>query len=255
MKRSLKAITLILSFILLCTLFTGCNELDELKDSHAVLNNDGSITYKGSNYLRIDLKPNSNFSPYVHARIRVTEPDVPVLLSQSESVYVGAVTDDGSMMSLNECHWFEDMEGNFFYCREDRYEEVTEKLESEIIPEVYCYRFIYYEENADEIPGTYILTEEQMATVDSILGTQADMRLDTTDADSFVTLYQGTEDQIFMYEKAMIFHVYDDYIVTDSENHVTHKVPEELTPVFDEIMEQQYLADASFDKAHGIAEY
>ncbi len=239
MKKALKAISLILSVMLICTAFTGCNMLDDLKGSHALINKDrNEITYMGYTYIPIEVN-DSRFNPLTEQPINVTEEDVPVLLSQANTVYVGQITADGSVMSLNTYYWSENYDDNFYFCREDRYDEINEVLETEPTAYMYFYSYWGFDEDGNEISGDYHLTEEQISVINEIKAT-AEKKVSETN--SFVTegsvyVYAATEDMIFRWMELFIYKIDGIYFMKEETDVAyCYTVPEEYNPIFDEIL-------------------
>lgn len=249
MKRLLKATTLILSISLLCSLFAGCNALDEKKAQHAIMTDNGNVTYGGSTYLPLEVINSKHFNPTTLTEtVYVTEPDVPVLLSGVFSEYYGEITADGSVMKLYSTSLEDYTRTILYFCREDRYEEITEKLEAEKVSEVYSYTYGYYNEDYEHVSAIYFLTEEEMEAVDRVLNTQAEYRKTIEQSFCCADICQGTEDQVFMYDKAKLYLVGDTYWLKNMDgDYVTHEVPEELTPLFDKMLEPMYTAQGFTD--------
>ncbi len=239
MKKSLKIITFILSLVLLCSVLTGCNMLDELKEAHALINADRSvITYKGNLYIPIE-ETHPYFNPLTEQSINVTEEDVPVLLSQAHNVYVGQITADGSVMSLNTYYWSDTYEDNFYFCREDRYEEINEILKTEPTAEVYFYSYWGYDENDDEQKGDYYLTEKQISAIEEIMATEGKKVSETNSyvVDASVYVYAATEDMIFRWQELFIYQKDGIYFIEETGDVPScYTVPEEYNGIFDEIL-------------------
>lgn len=82
MKRTLyRCLAVLLLLAMACSL-CGCQELDEMRESHAILQEDGSILWDEKIFLPL---PEENIPAYLDydymQYIYVTEPEVPVLLS------------------------------------------------------------------------------------------------------------------------------------------------------------------------------
>ncbi len=250
MKKSFKAITLILSLILICSLFTACNLLDNLKEAHAIINEDKSIiTYKGNSYLPISVT-NTRFNPLTEQNINVTEEDVPVLLSNDRNVYEGEITADGSVMRLNtpNIYYY-----NHFFCREDRYDEIREMLETEPEGDVYYYSYSGYNDEDKYIYEDYIFTEKQCEAVDEILATVEPVYAATsTDPhETFVSVHRATEDMMFRWGCMSIYKNGDRYIIGDiSDSDYCYFVPDEYSSIFEEIMEAKLSVSSTLTGGH-----
>lgn len=108
MKR-LKSILLIIA---VCLVLSSCAELDEMKSIHALDYGNGTVKLNNQIYILLDIEYDG-YIVYDHGNdIRVTEPDVPVLLSQSRiEKYLPSVSKDGTIISYNG-----------LYIREDKYD-------------------------------------------------------------------------------------------------------------------------------------
>lgn len=92
-----------LSVLLLCSVFTGCDELDRMKNAHAVKKENGNILLNGNEYKYVPLASRTslfNFDLVASSEIYVTEPDVPVLLSESCYEHYGDVSEDGKYLYI-----------------------------------------------------------------------------------------------------------------------------------------------------------
>jgi hypothetical protein len=77
MKKSKRWIALLLA-LLLCTSLCGCRELEDMRATHAVWQEDGTILWDGVVYRELQNVP-EEYQHYVNGTIFVTETDVPVL--------------------------------------------------------------------------------------------------------------------------------------------------------------------------------
>ncbi|MBR6513262.1 MAG: hypothetical protein IKT46_00370 [Clostridia bacterium] len=243
-KRVIKAISLILATVLICSVLTGCNALDTLRDTHAKLDNEGNIVYKGNTYMRIDASSNKYFSPNAEHYLVATEPDVPLLLSYFLNTYMGYITDDDIIMVLGPGMMSADYSDDIFYCREDKYKEVKKKLSQEFLPEVYGYSYYYYDDNGDEVSGVYTFTKEQTKAMKEVIASPALEDKELFYSDDYVDIYEATEDLLFKKEALRLFYSDEGYFVENGDNEYSvHAVPEEMTDIFDEILETQRLSD------------
>ena len=239
MKKLLKIITFILSLVLLCSVFTGCNMLDNLKEAHALINEEKTIiTYKGNTYLPIE-ETHPYFNPLTEQNINVTEKDVPVLLSQSYNVYVGEITDDGSVMSLNTFYWSAEYTDNVYFCREDRYDEIVKMQQQDPIFDTYYYSYFGYNDEDKYVDENYIFTDEQREAVGKIMTTVEPAYTSTNEyiADSHIFVVEATKDMVFRHERLFIYKNGGKYIIEDyDDSNACYIVPEEYNEIFDEIM-------------------
>jgi len=164
MKRIGKRILCLFFVCCLCAGLTGCGALDEARARHAKWSERGSVLHGETEYLPIedseDLYPSIN---YLGNPLRVTEADVPVLLSffLQELLYG---SDDGIFL--------ESFETGVLYCRSDYYAEVTQKLRDGFHTVGYCYDYyVYDEESYDYQEHTYRLTAAEEIVLDTVYTT------------------------------------------------------------------------------------
>ena len=162
MKKSLQKAALVLIVCLLCISLGGCGALEEMRARHAKWSDVGSVLCGDIEYFPIEgsdhLYPAIN---YLGNAFRVTESDVPVLLSLFVSDLLYS-SDDGIFL--------ESFETGALYCRSDYYDEVSQKLQDGFDTVGYCYDYYTYdEENYDYVEHTYRLTDEEVAAVDAVL--------------------------------------------------------------------------------------
>lgn len=161
MKKWKRAIAFALAMVL-CLSLCGCSELENMRAAHAFWQEDGTILWEGNVYRKLDDVPEyasvviSNFDVYV------TEPDVPVLLSDLMGEPY-SVSQDKVLL----CSW--DWDGRAYYCREDKYEEIQQSLENGF--EIDTYYYEYYTVDDDDNYGYdyYYLSELETNTIRRIL--------------------------------------------------------------------------------------
>ena len=151
----------------LCLSLCGCDELEIMRANHAVWQEDGSVLWNGAVYRKLEntTAMEELGITYSYVSIYVTEPDVPVLLSQmlGDDMDVCA---DGTML---EYYNYRLAEGKTtWYCREDVYDDMVKKLENGVTLTTYFY---YYWDYDKEESVRYYLTEEQANTIHRILTT------------------------------------------------------------------------------------
>lgn len=239
---------MILSVLLLCSVFTGCNRLDEMRQAHATKNEDGNIVLNGNEYKYVPFASRTslfNFDLAPSSDIYVTEPDVPVLLSENFYENFGAVSEDGKYLYIYNVDY-----NSVPYCRADEYDNLIERLEAPFEPEVLAYPYSYYDyDNGEEINGTYVLTEDEQKAVESVMLSVEPVQLENYseyNADDYIYIYECSEDLIFNRKVLTIEIKGGRYAVaTDIGNGITEvrRVPAELSKVFQNIMAQNYCAD------------
>ena len=198
MKRFLKVIALIISSIILILSLSGCNLLNEARNSQAFYgtNSDGisTITYGKTEYY---LLPSSEtLSPEFSSNtnsIFATKHDVPVLLS----FFLG----DTYRLSIDGTILISDDSSNF-YCRADKYEDVSKMISNGFTPDGYCYIYTEYNPKTDDfIEKRVLLNEQEQAVIDEIINNNNFSPLpEMTQVtyDHCVNLYLCTADKLFI---------------------------------------------------------
>ena len=124
MKKILKTVAVILLVCSMLFAVTGCNYIDEMRANQGFWQKDGSILFRGSEYILLpaceQLDPE-----WDDAWIYITEPDVPVLLSDKFGDWVD-VSENGYFILATYENGGTDLS---VYCRKDKYEEIKDYIE------------------------------------------------------------------------------------------------------------------------------
>ena len=213
----------------LCLSLCGCQELEDMRTAHAVWQEDGSILWNGAVYRELELSDSNQELDFTYdcITIYVTEPDVPVLLSEM----IGDGMDicaDGTLIK------FYDYRNDYrytLYCREDVYDEVVKKLENGVNLTTYLYYYWDYEKQTS-VP--YYLTEEQSKTIHQVLTTVIPVPSDEFPVEDELYLYicddshrfeQDTDKWLCIAESRYYISSYDEI----------YAVPLEYNAIFDAI--------------------
>lgn len=273
MKKVTKLFALIVAILMMCLCLSGCDELDDLRKHHAKFvkaDDYSAVTLNGQLYKRIsgditDLNPLYNSKNY--EVISLTNPDVPVLLSDYYGDYLD-ISDNGIFMYgyINEDGYYYDSitgyTGKSFevlYCREDKYEEVTQVIDDGIEYTKYGYGYWTYEEDdsdsiemydyayeyEDDEFNYYLLSEEECDTINEIIKTTEPVINAETPYDEYyvVMLDNISEDGYFAKESYEIYidasrnyslNLYS--YVTDE--YKTYYVDEKYNDIMDKIVEK-----------------
>lgn len=229
--------TRVISLLLVCCLcvaLTGCGALDEARARHAKWSETGTVLYGETEYLPIEhseyLYPSINT---LNNSLRVTEADVPVLLSLflQELLYR---SDDGIFL--------ESYETGLLYCRADYYDEVSKKLEKGFDTVGYCYDYYTYDEETYAYTEyTYRLTDEEAAAIDVVLATgtaKTIFGIEGVNYDYGVELMSCDESTFFRYYMLDVCSINGVYylIGPDGNNYWSIPVPTWYASVFDAMM-------------------
>ncbi len=244
MKKSLQKAALVLIVCLLCISLGGCGALEEMRARHAKWSDVGSVLCGDIEYFPIEgsdhLYPAIN---YLGNTFRVTESDVPVLLSLFVSDLLYS-SDDGIFL--------ESFETGALYCRSDYYDEVSQKLQDGFDTVGYCYDYYTYdEENYDYVEHTYRLTDEEVAAVNTVLATSKTTMIPAVanvDYDYGVELMSCDESMLFRVYMMDVCSIDGAYHIlgSDGEEQWMISVPMYYADVFDSMMKaprEQYEAE------------
>ena len=249
MKKPYRILALFAALILVCLSATGCKAIDELRENQAFYNKDGSITLRGTQYLL--LPENEYFRPFKHddtAVIRITEPDVPVLLSPEFGDY-SSLYNDGEILYSSYM--------DSYYCRADKYAQYNAVLAASFEPTGYCYTYhvLDIEDTLEYIEHIYQLTTEQAKAVDEILATVTPTVQDENanyNYDYFVDLH-ACDDTMLLRDEAVSIAIYGKEYTIVRPNYngeredLQYSVPSKYNAMFDSIIKQGYDAVKASD--------
>ncbi len=164
MENILKKGLLILICAVLTFSFVGCTQLDDMRSRHALLQENGDISWQGVVYKEL---PASHYlNPYIDsgsASLCLTEADVPVLLSESSALAYLVPCEDGTFLKLAGTQ-------QYYYCREDLYDQVMEELNTPYVPEVmFLTRSVYNKDTDTTQLQKHVLSQEQFAVIERIV--------------------------------------------------------------------------------------
>ncbi len=160
MKNMLKKITAaVLIAAALLSLSSCASTLDEMRDMHALINEDGTkITLNGEEYILLDAEYLPIYYEGWDNVIYVTDEDVPLLLSS----FIGSGANqlnDIFILSLTPDYY------TAYYCRSDKYAEISDIIDNEEYFDTYMYRG----ENRNGKYIEYTFTPEQASTFEEML--------------------------------------------------------------------------------------
>lgn len=233
MKKFRKILTLCCLACFLLLLLSGCQKLDEMRASQAFFDGDGNILWNDSVYKLLPqgeyFAPDIDYSKTVY----VTEKDVPVLLQDLFAEDRLYATEDDLILESDSYG---------YYCREDRYGEIEQKLREPFRTEIVCYTYGVYDYREDEyVDRVYQLTQEQWDALQEVTKTVAPVvRGDGWDLsyDYRVSLYECSEDRLFQ-RYSMDLSVSGDtyYLWVDTQQTTEiYQVPESQSEMMAEIL-------------------
>ncbi len=247
MKNKTKLLVIILALIMMCVSFTGCAELDQMREQHAtwtVAGDTDSITYKGVEYKKLpNLQGETFYNIDGSLPIYVTDSDVPVLLSQyctslSISIngnfivgYVGETSDNVAEYGYIGA----DVEST--YCKAELYDEIVEKSNSDINYTNYAYSY-YSEEDFDSFELYYLSAEESDAIDKVVKEVEPVENSNIYETGYFLlNLVEISDDELFSrYSYEIYGDEHGNYYVVDFaqfwNEYTEYKVPKDMNDIF-----------------------
>lgn len=247
MKKVLRYIALSLTVVLLAVTLCGCNALDEMRASHALLGEDGSITLNGKTYK--PLPPCDTFLPSVNITVpmvNVTEADVPLLLSDMLAVEYLAKCDDTAFL----CH----LDTDTYYCRADRYDEVAEKINKGPVFTVYAYEYTYWDDELYEyVENVQPFSAAEAAAMDAVFATVKPVAMETLSYvaafEELMEIYHFSADMLFKTDLCTLVRMENRYFLSmtvDNDTTAVYRIPDAQSIVFDGLV-NKYLEVAGYE--------
>lgn len=216
--------------LLICLSLSSCKELDELRDKHAFFNN-RSIMYDDKLYKVLVTYEGLNFNFAGAEYINVTDPDVPVLLSETFNFHY-YINDDKTIIHSD---YYDE-----WYVREDKYSEFENKIKNGVnYSEV---GFEYYNASLGD-DDEYILNESEKKTFMSLMEGK-------TVSENF-EVYQ----ELFLFEQSSdrLFRHNDYYVVmrTDKGYYIRVNINRSTDEIYKSNDAADKMFDAFFETANG----
>lgn len=236
MKKTLRILAVILAVCLMCTVFTGCDFVDDLEECYAYYNSNGDIVYKDKIYRSLPQYDEINFGN-TEDYLNVVEEDTPVLISEMVGEY-GTLSENGIFIETTS-----------LYCRQDKYDFVKDKLDNgyEIVNYGYEYDVVDEEEDIFSLDFSYEyeiyeFSDEEVAAVDDVLQNVTPI---AEAADNFsnnceYTIYVSGYDKDYLFMRdcySILIDKGEYYIeVTDEYyNPIIRKVPQKYNNLFEKL--------------------
>lgn len=154
-KKKIKTISLVLMVCIVSTALSGCFSLQELKEKQANMDDEGNICVGNYKYIAIEAGEELNPDFDEFNEVYISDEEIPLLLTpEMGSSYT--ISDDGIFI--------EGYKG--YYCREDKYEEVSSALSKKYTVKGYKYGYHNFEKDklCDEE-----MSAESVQTIKTIL--------------------------------------------------------------------------------------
>ncbi len=248
MNSAKRTLCILLLIALLSALFCGCDMLDQQRLNHATWEDENTVLLEGKRYLRLPYCDNLYVTLDYQRFIYATQPDVPVLL---RSVYgdLFAISDDGRFLQQDS---FSSEFGTYsfgnWFCLEENYPLVMDKLEKGYETSGYFYEFEEFD-SFDSVVSThqYELTPQQVTAIDQIVYSVKPTILyqksgyAALDQEFLLCLKTGDEQRFFAFPAYDIYRENDEYYLVDlySFDHKIHMytVPDSQKQVIKQILE------------------
>lgn len=255
MKKMSKIFALILAIIMMCLCLSGCDELDEMRKEQAFWLESGnadSLIYNGEIYKKIEGTnlPDPLYNCSYEEQVYVTDPDVPVLLSQSYGEWLDISEDHNFMYGYiygpyeTEYYGVYESGTESLYCKDDMYDAVSSKIASGIEYTLYGYGYYTYDEE-DDFYGKfnyYYLKNDEIKAINKVIEevkpTEDDMI--NYNYEYLLTFDKVSDDKLFgKYSYELYYNNFDGYYLADYSEALGistyYKVPDSLTKTFDKI--------------------
>ena len=213
MKKFIRFVALL---VLLCISLSGCSYVDELRATRGVFTEDGAIVMSdGTKYLLLSKSeyfiPHMTEISYIYI---VKDEEIPLLLTTMGGT-PGERTNDGQIIYTYT--------GGRYYCREDLYDSILERMNEGFEPELYCYSYYDYAVYESRL---YTLTSQQAEAIEAVLASQEPFTLPAGTVmyyDDQVNLYHYSSDYLFRQKSVKICFADGTFYVVDGE--LIYKVP------------------------------
>lgn len=252
MKKILRIFTLAAILLLQCILLSGCDALDDLRAKQAYITDDRDIIFGDAVFVLLPeselLQPIYDYSP--DCQLNVTEKDVPVLLSSILSERTLYMSEDGIFL----CGYEDTRDTYLVYCREDKYDEIVNRMKEDFTPTKACYLYESYNEETYEYSyNYYMLSDEEYNAVKEVLKNETASDLPSgayIDYDFFIEIELCSDDNLF---RKYVFDIavsdnqyYIIYYIDDTTTSI-YTVPDTYNDIFTNIMKTAIEADDCYD--------
>ena len=225
----------------LCLSLCSCQALEDMKATHATMDDRGHIHWNGHTYVALsgtDEELNLNYD--TDADVYVTTADVPVLLSQIEGEAY-SVHADGNLLSSSGYDPLTDSYKEVVYCRSDLAKWANDALRTGA---TYTTYFLSYWDDYAWESKEYTLTAQQKEAVETVLTTVTPFAIygGYDQAKTAAQLWARSEYDLFRSRHGYLDKSYGRYyIIMENYNESAgwgtdcYDVPDALTSIFDEI--------------------
>ena len=230
-------ITILLIAMVLC--LCSCAALDNMKKSHAKLDN-GNIIYKENTYIPLP-ECKDIFNLNLNTKIKLTENDVPVLLSSLMGISAYTNKDEVLIFTYSDPESEYASYPDLIYCREDKYAELLEKIKNHTFDNYLINYQDFDYENYSILYKTYLLTEEEKNAINAIISEvqPSETNIYYESWISSISIYKCSEDMLFGQYTYEIYEIKNKYFICDtmsSDKIKTYEVPDKYKDIISVLM-------------------
>ncbi len=237
MKKTVKIIALIITLCTMLSMLSGCSFIDDLRKSKIVINEKGNLVYKDNEYIKLEKTDTLyfNYDYNFDEEILAGKDEEPILYTFFKGEYCDLSKDKVLIQTF----------GGDIYCREDKYESVTDKIKNGFTAEKYIYTYEIYIENGYDYEWEekiHTLTESDLAKVNEIFETVEPITNGTymiSNSIYNVEIYGCSKDLIFRKYAFDIFYLDGKYYIQKEDeryNPYVYEVPEKYNSDFKKLI-------------------
>ena len=228
MKKYFKPAALLVLLVMICSVFSSCNALDEMRKSHAFWNNEDKteILYNGEVYKKLSGSEDfliTDHIGYSNGYAYVTEKDVPLLLSDLLGTWID-VYHDGKLLQVG----YQDS-----YYLESEYDEYLEKIKNTKFD-----KFRVFNSFSEKYE---LLSDEDSQIIIDIITQSEIVEITNYDFVYLGEIWRCDADMYFVSEKFELLKDPDGYYLGIGYTEYCYKVPEEMTERFEKIAKAYFI--------------
>lgn len=238
MKKVFRIISVLIIVSIICLSFSGCGVIEELRKSRINVNEKGNIEYNGKEYIRLENAEDIYIDYDLEKSLFLGKAEEPLLYS--------AIAGRMNFYSISTDGIFIDNDSTEVYCREDKYESVSERLLNGYEKERYIYNYDVLQEDEEGfeayVTKNYELTEANKELIDTIFNTVEPITNATelhTYSDYLVEVY-GCSGDLILREYAFDIFLTDGkyYLQREDEyhNYIVYEIPNQYYEEIKEII-------------------
>ncbi len=241
MKKMMKCVAGLSAMLVLMSALTGCRQFEELRQAQASFTKEGNLLVKGEEYLALPLC--DELRPMFHNDVKeiyAASEETPVLLTK----FFGTTMDMSEDKMFIASGGYNIYNGEFdgvgiapYYCHEDIYDSVMATIETGYEPN--GYRIGYFDWQEDEFKH-YEFSDEETQAVETVFAQTPAYESEPESWDIF-SVDSYMKDQPFsQYEFDLVKAedgIYLNKYFEINENWLYYKVPTDLEPVFQNVID------------------